>query len=126
MKFTAICENHLYSKAYTRGKRAITSALAVYVLPDYASKRLAKSHPKKIMVNRIGLTASTKLGGSVVRSRVKRIIREGMYALTKEKPLKVGFLIVIAARSASVNLKSTDIKRELDIAFTKLGMYKTV
>ena len=126
MKFTAICENHLYSKAYTRGKRAITSALAVYVLPDYASKRLAKSHPKKIMVNRIGLTASTKLGGAVVRSRVKRIIREGMYALTKEKPLKVGFLIVIAARSASVNLKSTDIKRELDIAFTKLGMYKTV
>ena len=126
MKFTAICENHLYSKAYTRGKRAITSALAVYVLPDYAAKRLAKSHPQKITVNRIGLTASTKLGGAVVRSRVKRIIREGLYALTKEKPLKVGFLIVIAARSASVNLKSTDIKRELDIAFTRLGMYKAV
>ena len=47
MKFKAICENHLYSKAYSKGKRAVTSALAVYVLPDYAAKRLAKSHPEK-------------------------------------------------------------------------------
>lgn len=126
MKITAICENHLFSKAYTKGKRALTSALAVYVLPDYASKRLAASHPNKITVNRIGLTTSTKLGGAVVRSRCRRIIREGLYALQKEKELKVGYLIVIAARSASVNLKSTDIKKHLDIAFTKLGMYKTV
>jgi ribonuclease P protein component len=126
MKFTAICENHLYSKAYAKGKRALTSALAVYVLPDYASKRLAKAHPEKITVNRIGLTTSTKLGGAVVRSRLRRIMREGLRSLEKEKPLKVGFLIVIAARSASVNLKSTDIKEQLDVAFTKLGMYKAL
>jgi hypothetical protein len=50
-------------------------------------------------------------------------MREGLRALEKEKTLKVGFLIVIAARSASVNLKSTEIKRQLDTAFTKLGMY---
>ena len=41
MKFIAICENHLYSKAYSKGKRAVTSALAVYVLPDYKAKALA-------------------------------------------------------------------------------------
>ena len=123
MKFRAIKENHLYSKAYSKGKRAVTEALAVYVLPDYAAKRLAKAHPEKRVVNRIGLTTSTKLGGAVVRSRCRRIMREGLRALEKEKTLKVGFLIVIAARSASVKLKSTDIKRQLDTAFTKLGMY---
>ena len=123
MKFRAIKENHLYSKAYSKGKRAVTEALAVYVLPDYAAKRLAKAHPEKRVVNRIGLTTSTKLGGAVVRSRCRRIMREGLRALEKEKTLKVGFLIVIAARSASVKLKSTDIKRQLDSAFTKLGMY---
>ena len=123
MKFRAICENHLYSKAYSKGKRAVTNALAVYVLPDYAAKRLAKAHPEKRVVNRIGLTTSTKLGGAVVRSRCRRIMREGLRALEKEKTLKTGFLIVIAARSASVNLKSTEIKRQLDQAFTKLGMY---
>ena len=124
MKFKAICENHLYSKAYSKGKRAVTSALAVYVLPDYAARRLAKENPEKKIVNRIGLTTSTKLGGAVVRSRARRILREGLFALEKERPLKKGFLIVIAARSASVKLKSGDIKRELGIAFEKLGMYK--
>ena len=123
MKFKAICENHLYSKAYSKGKRAVTSALAVYVLPDYKAKALAKAHPEKKTVNRIGLTTSTKLGGAVVRSRARRILREGLRLLEKEKPLKVGFLIVIAARGRATSLKSTDIKRELDIAFTKLGMF---
>ena len=123
MKFVSIKENHLYSKAYSKGKRAVTSALAVYVLPDYAAKRLAKAHPEKRVVNRIGLTTSTKLGGAVVRSRTRRILREGLRALEAEKRLKVGFLIVIAARSAAVNLKSTDVRDQLDLAFTKLGMF---
>jgi ribonuclease P protein component len=123
MKFRAIKENHLYSKAYSKGKRAVTSALAVYILPDYAAKRLAKAHPEKRTVNRIGLTTSTKLGGAITRNRCRRIMREGLRLLQKEKNLKVGFLIVIAARSAAVDLKSTEIKRQLDSAFTKLGMY---
>jgi len=124
MKFKAICENHLYSKAYSKGKRFVTSSLAVYVLPDYAAKRLAKAHPEKKTVNRIGLTTSTKLGGAVIRSRCRRILREGLRAVEKEKSLKKGFLIVIAARSASVSKKSSDIAHELDIAFTKLGMFE--
>ena len=123
MKFKAICENHLYSKAYSKGKRAVTSALAVYVLPDYAAKKLAKAHPNKQVMNRIGLTTSTKLGGAVVRSRARRILREGLRLLEKERPIKQGFLIVIAARSAATTLKSTDIKRHLYKAFSGLGMF---
>ena len=124
MKFRAICENHLYSKAYSKGKRAVTSALAVYILPDYAAKRLAKAHPEKRVVNRIGLTTSTKLGGAVVRNRCRRIMREAFRTIQKEKTLKVGYLIVIAARSAAVGQKSTEIKQQLDYALKKLGMYE--
>ena len=124
MKFTAICENHLYSKAYSKGKRAVTSALAVYVLPDYAAKRLARSHPERKVVNRIGLTTSKTLGGAVVRSRCRRIMREALRLIEKERPLKVGFLIVIAARHAAVNMKSTEIKHQMEDAMTKLGMFQ--
>ena len=124
MKFKAICENHLYSKAYSKGKRAITSALAVYVLPDYHAKRLANAHPEKKIMNRIGLTTSTKLGSAVVRSRCRRIIREGLRALEKRRPLKVGFLIVIAARSGATGLKSQQVEAHLERAFESLGMYK--
>ena len=124
MKFKAICENHLYSKAYSKGKRVVTSALAVYVLPDYAAKRLAKSHPEKRIVNRIGLTTSKALGKAVVRSRCRRILREALRLIEKERPLKVGFLIVIAARHAAVNMKSTEIKVQLESALARLGMYQ--
>ena len=123
MKFTAITENHLYSKAYSKGKRAVTSALAVYVLPDYQAKKLAKAHPEKTVVNRIGLTTSTKLGSAVIRSRARRIMRAALASVMKERELKAGFLIVIAARSASVTKKSTEIERELYVAFEKLGMF---
>ena len=123
MKFNAICENHLYQKAYSKGKRAVTSTLAVYVLPDYAAKKIAASHPEKKILNRIGLTTSTKLGKAVIRSRCRRIMREGLRAIEKKKELKKGFLIVIAARSAAIAKKSSDIERDLDFAFTKLGMY---
>lgn len=123
MKFKAICENHLYSKAYSKGKRAVTSALAVYVLPDYAAKRLARSHPQGLVMNRIGLTTTKALGSAVIRSRCRRILREGLRSLMAERQLKQGFLIVIAARKAATKLKSTDIKRELEYSFTKLGMF---
>ena len=124
MKFKAICENHLFSKAYSKGKRAVTSALAVYVLPDYQARRLAKSHPQKKIVNRIGLTTSKSLGGAVVRSRARRVLREGLRLLEKDRPLKVGFLIVIAARHAASTAKSTQIRLQLEDAFTKLGMFE--
>ncbi len=123
MKFKAICENHLFSKAYSKGKRALTSALAVYILPDYAAKRLAKAHPLKLIVNRIGLTTSKTLGGAVVRSRTRRILREGFRTLLKERPIKQGFLVVIAARKPAVTMKSTEIRLHLEEAFTKLGMF---
>ena len=124
MKFNAICENHLYSKAYSKGKRAVTSALAVYILPDYAAKKLAKAHPEKRVVNRIGLTTSTKLGKATVRSRCRRLMREALRAIEKERPLKKGFLIVIAARQAMISLKSGDVKRELEYALGRLDVYE--
>ena len=123
MKFRAIRENHLYQKAYVKGKRAVMPSVAVYLLPDYAAKRLAKAHPEKRTVNRIGLTVSKKLGGAVVRSRARRILREGLRTLMKERPMKTGFLIVIAARAAALPKKSTEIRRELEVAFEKLGMF---
>lgn len=124
MKFRAICENHLYSKAYSKGKRAVTPALAVYVLPDYQAKRLAKADPLKRVTNRIGLTTSTKLGCAVVRSRCRRIMREALREIEREREVKVGFLVVIAARSAMTKMKTGDVKRWLNVAFTKLDMYR--
>ena len=122
MKFNAICENHLFSKAYSKGKRAVTSALAVYILPDYKAKQLAKAHPLHIIENRIGLTTAKSLGGAVIRNRCRRLIREALREIMKNKPIKTGFLIVIAARHGMIGLKSPEVKSQLHYAFKKLGM----
>ena len=122
MKFPAICENHLFAKAYSKGKRYVTDRLAVYLLPDYAAKRLARAHPEHKTVNRIGLTVSKRLGSAVVRNRTKRILREGLRASTETYPIKVGYLIVIAARERAITASSADIAGDLTRAFKKLEL----
>ena len=121
MKNIAIRENHLYNKTFKRGKSYVGKYVAVYVLRDLAAKRLANENPEKKLINRVGLSVSKKIGGAVVRNRVKRIIRAGFD--THKAGLKTGFLIVIAPRGAAVKKKSTDIARELYEAFAALDMF---
>lgn len=120
MKYPAICEHHLYNKAYKQGKHFFGKYVCVYVLKDYMAKRLQNAHPEKIVVNRLGLSVSKKIGTAVKRNRAKRVIRAG-YS-TVEAKLRRGFLIVISARPDICDCKSQDVARELKFAFKKLDM----
>jgi ribonuclease P protein component len=55
--------------------------------------------------NRIGISVSKKVGNSVVRHHITRLIREG-YRLNEEK-FKMGFDIVVVAR---INAKDASYK----------------
>ena len=120
MKYPAICEHHLYNKAYKQGKHFFGRYVCVYILKDYMAKKLAAAHPDRIVVNRLGLSVSKKIGTAVKRNRAKRIIRAG--ESTIEKSLKKGYLIVISAKPEITDCKSQDIAKELKYAFRKLEM----
>ena len=120
MKNIAIKENHLFVKSYRKGERYIGRCISVYILRDYAAKRLCKENPQKEIVNRLGIAVNKKVGGAVQRNRAKRIIRAAYDELKGD--LKRGYLIVISAREDINGKKSTDVSNELSTAFGKLGM----
>jgi len=95
----------------------------VYVMPDYKSAKLQKANPKKEKINRIGITVTKKLGSAVVRNRAKRIIREAFRTCDKEHMLRRGNLIVIVARQRITDVRSTDLRKDFDKAFSVLGLF---
>lgn len=122
MKHPTIKENHLFGKVYKQGKAIKGRYTVVYVLRDLAYGKLLRRDPHRKSFNRVGLTVTKTIGGAVVRSRVRRILRAGLTEAEKRK-MTEGKLIVICARNAAANAKSTDIAKELISHFEKLGLY---
>ncbi len=122
LKPYAIKENHLYRKAFQRGKRWSGKFVTVCVLKDHAAKRLKNANPQKQYINRIGLSVPKREGGAIERNRVKRIIRAGFAGVERRTPLRRGYLIVIAARPGIERQKSPAIESELRYIFKKLEM----
>ena len=104
MKTTApLKENHLFRRAYNRGKSAADSRLALYV----------RRNGRKS--NRLGLTVSTKVGRAVVRNRIRRRLRE-IYRL-HEDGLILGCDVVVVAR---LRAASSDY-HQLEKSFLRLA-----
>ena len=98
MRITSL-KNREFSPVYRTGKRAADLCFVLYFLENGTDS------------NRLGITVSKKIGNSVVRSRVKRIIKEA-YRL-HEKDLKTGLDLVIVARKEAADKKSTDMEVSL-------------
>lgn len=124
MKFYAISENHLYKKAYRSGNRRSSHTLTVYVLRDKASGLLKKRNPVKMTLNRIGISASKKIGGAVQRNRAKRVIREAYRMIDKAYGIKRGYLIVIVPKNECTVCSMKECQRDLFYCLRKLDMLK--
>ena len=124
MKIVAIKENHLFGKAYAKGKRYVAKTVSVYVLRDLAAGKVKNNLCLDRIINRYGISSSKKIGGAVERNRARRVIKAGLCSVLSKYDVKGGNLIVLSARGAATELKSTDCEKDILSAFTYLKLIK--
>ena len=96
-------KNHEFRRLYQRGASAVAGSMVLYCRKN----RLGQ--------NRLGLTASVKLGGAVVRNRARRRLRE-VYRLNSSR-LRQGWDIILVARGRTLTARWP----ELNDAFLRLS-----
>ena len=85
-----------YQRIYKNGVRIHGQYLTLFTLPN------------QLPVGRLGIAATRKIGGSVVRNRAKRLIRE-VFRLNKLAP---GFDVVIVPKRELVDATLAAIETE--------------
>ncbi len=100
MKFSdSLKKNRDFQNVYRRGKSYANKYLVMYVLKN------------DLGMNRIGISVSKKVGNSVVRHRLTRLIRE-VYRLHEEM-FNNGLDIVVLARANAKSILYTDMESAL-------------
>ena len=88
-----------FSRVYREGKSAANRLLVLYVLPNNIGK------------NRLGISVSRKVGTSVIRHRITRLIRES-YRLSEDE-FKTGFDFAVIARVRAKGTTYDEIRSAL-------------
>ena len=100
MQFSeSLKKNHQFQFVYKNGKSYVNKYLVMYIKENGLER------------NRIGISVSKKVGNSVVRHRVTRLIRES-YRL-HESVFNSGLDIVVVARSAAAQADYEKIESAL-------------
>ncbi len=111
MKYTeSLKKKFKVRKLYKRGKSIANRNLVMYVFPN------------KQNINRLGVSVSKKVGNSVVRSRVTRLIKES-YRL-QEDNVEIGYDIIVIARNSMNGLSYKETYSSLRHLLKKHNMYK--
>lgn len=101
MKYTeSLKKNYEFRMVYRKGKSFANKYLVLY------------KYKTKDQMNRLGISVSKKVGNSVVRSRVTRLIRES-YRLNEDQIQREGWIFVVVARSQAKGASYDEISSAL-------------
>lgn len=110
-----IKKNNEFRIVYRRGKSLANDLLVLYI---FKNRKNVDNNGQ--IYNKVGISVSKKVGNSVVRSRVKRLIYEN-YRL-KEHLLIKGNDFVFVARTKAKDKSYHDIEKAMNNLFKKAGL----
>lgn len=111
MKFSeSLKKNQQFRAVYEKGISIANRYLVVYKLENGLKR------------NRLGISVSKKVGNSVVRHHLARLVREN-YRLSEDL-YKEGFDIVVVARVAAKKADYHKVGKSLNTLSKKLGLLK--
>ena len=96
-RFPSIKKYEEFRRVYTTGKSRANRYLVMYLLGNGTDR------------NRIGISASKKIGNSVVRHRMVRLVREAFRLHIQET--KQGYDIVVVVRATAVGQTYKEIEQ---------------
>ena len=103
-------KNRDFGRVYRQGKSKADDCLVLYILENGTD------------VKRLGITVSKKIGNSVVRSRVKRVIKEAWRV--QEDYFLNGYDYVFIARINAKEKKSTDLEVSVRRLLSRFRLYQ--
>ena len=101
-------ENHEFRRLYQKGTSAVGGCMVVYCRKN------------RLGHNRLGLTASVKLGHAVVRNRCRRRLRE-VYRLHQGR-LRQGYDVILVGRVKAVHTPYSKLDKQYGRALEALGL----
>lgn len=101
-------KNYEFMRIFKKGRFQAGKFMTLYVLEN------------RFGSNRLGITASRKVGNSVKRNRLKRLIREN-YRLIEDN-IESGFDIIFVARESNIMPEFDDIRKEMKYLLKRLNL----
>ena len=103
-----LTNNRDFCRIYAKGKSLVSPLMVTYVMKN------------RLGYNRLGITASKKVGNAVKRNRARRIIKAA-YTSTEPQLLQ-GYDIVLVARGRTVTAKTPQLLPVLKTHAQKLNI----
>ncbi|MDP4180187.1 MAG: ribonuclease P protein component [Bacillota bacterium] len=102
-------KNYEFARVYKKGRFYVGKYLTLYATPNNCGN------------NRLGITVSKKVGKSVKRNRIRRLVKEN-YRLFEECVM-CSYDLVFVVRSSDNMPVFFDIKKEMKYLFRKLNIF---